>query len=315
MLLQPGQIYFGDAGTLLERAPPTHAVIADAMFGTSPRLCYDWGPDPAGGDPIKHWQHHQPLYELCRHVLRDGGVLAWCQGIKFCEHFASWFGAHGLWPLCRNGSECRNWTSYHLWVVQTKEKQAIPLPTEYKWIRYGKLPVYSVHPCPKPWQEPAYLIEHLTKPGDLIIDPFCGLGSTLVAAERLNRRWIGIDKSAAYCDYARNAVMEIMMKVLDESNFWQTVMKRVPHVVLCFASWCNDCHRLRTHMQGMHTGFSYQQIRLAQLNVDSCPHLVEELGITSVPTLLIFRRGQVLARILGQRSETDLMDMLRYFSV
>jgi len=38
-----------------------------------------------------------------------------------------------------------------------------------------------------------YLMEKVTKPGELVLDPFCGSGTFLEAAERLGRRWIGID--------------------------------------------------------------------------------------------------------------------------
>ncbi|MBP7053130.1 MAG: site-specific DNA-methyltransferase [Phycisphaerae bacterium] len=47
------------------------------------------------------------------------------------------------------------------------------------------------------------LVSCLSKPGDLILDPFCGSGATCVAARMLGRRFIGIDISPAYCEIAR----------------------------------------------------------------------------------------------------------------
>ena len=48
-----------------------------------------------------------------------------------------------------------------------------------------------------PTQKPLALLERIIKtssnPGDLVLDPFCGCGTTIEAAEKLKRRWIGID--------------------------------------------------------------------------------------------------------------------------
>lgn len=50
-----------------------------------------------------------------------------------------------------------------------------------------------------PTQKPLALLERIiagsSSPGDLVLDPFCGSGTTLVAARRLGRRWLGIDSS------------------------------------------------------------------------------------------------------------------------
>jgi len=55
-----------------------------------------------------------------------------------------------------------------------------------------------------PTQKPVGLIEKLIKkhPCDIIIDPFVGSGTTLVAAKKLGRQWIGIEISEKYCDIA-----------------------------------------------------------------------------------------------------------------
>jgi len=50
-----------------------------------------------------------------------------------------------------------------------------------------------LHPTQKPIEALAPLIEAFTKPGDLVLDPFSGSGSTLVAAQQLGRDWTGIE--------------------------------------------------------------------------------------------------------------------------
>lgn len=51
----------------------------------------------------------------------------------------------------------------------------------------------KLHPTQKPVQALRPLIEAFTKPGELVMDPFCGSGSTLAAAQKLGRDWIGIE--------------------------------------------------------------------------------------------------------------------------
>jgi len=52
-----------------------------------------------------------------------------------------------------------------------------------------------LHPTQKPVEALTPLIEAFSKPGDLVLDPFCGSGSTLVAARELDRDFLGIELS------------------------------------------------------------------------------------------------------------------------
>jgi site-specific DNA-methyltransferase (adenine-specific) len=64
------------------------------------------------------------------------------------------------------------------------------------------------HPAPFPVELPEKLIELYTFAGDLVLDPFMGSGSALVAAARLGRRYVGYDTDPAYVELARRRVAE-----------------------------------------------------------------------------------------------------------
>ena len=59
-----------------------------------------------------------------------------------------------------------------------------------------------------PTQKPVALLERLvamaSNPGDLVLDPFCGCGTTVMAAQKLGRRWAGIDISSFACHLVRD---------------------------------------------------------------------------------------------------------------
>jgi DNA modification methylase len=64
------------------------------------------------------------------------------------------------------------------------------------------------HPAPFPVELPEKMIELYTFADDLVLDPFMGSGSTLVAASRLGRRYVGYDLDAGYVELARARVLE-----------------------------------------------------------------------------------------------------------
>ena len=64
------------------------------------------------------------------------------------------------------------------------------------------------HPALFPEALPARLIQCFTKPGALVLDPFAGVGSTLIAAARANRRAVGIEISEEYVEIARRRISQ-----------------------------------------------------------------------------------------------------------
>ncbi len=99
---------------------------------------------------------------------------------------------------------------YNRWV---KENERKPKPDDvvYEVIGQALDSVWDIKPVdPKsmerlgyPTQKPVELLKRIitasSKEGDIILDPFCGCGTTLSASQKLKRRWIGIDVSPTAC--------------------------------------------------------------------------------------------------------------------
>lgn len=70
-------------------------------------------------------------------------------------------------------------------------------------VRYGRDPERYGHPTQKPTELLRMLVSQYTQAGELVLDPFCGVGSTLAAAREEGRRSIGIELDPTFAQTAR----------------------------------------------------------------------------------------------------------------
>jgi len=63
------------------------------------------------------------------------------------------------------------------------------------------------HPCPIPYEVAEKIVLLTTKEGDLVIDPFAGSGTILLAAKNNNRRYLGFEIDKVYFDYANKLLL------------------------------------------------------------------------------------------------------------
>ena len=70
------------------------------------------------------------------------------------------------------------------------------------------------HPTQKPLKLIEYLIKIHSNEFDLVLDPFIGSGTTAVACEKLNRRWIGIEINPKYCEITKERICNTQLKLL-----------------------------------------------------------------------------------------------------
>lgn len=75
------------------------------------------------------------------------------------------------------------------------------------------IPQTHDHPTPKPVELVEWFIRLHTMPGDTIIDPFCGAGSSLRAAKDLGRKAIGIEIEEKYCHIAAERMNQEVLAI------------------------------------------------------------------------------------------------------
>lgn len=72
------------------------------------------------------------------------------------------------------------------------------------------------HPCPKPFKWMSWLVSRTAVKNDLILDPFCGSGTTLIAAKLFHYKCIGIEIEEKYCEIAAKRCSQTVMPLFSE---------------------------------------------------------------------------------------------------
>ncbi len=171
-------------------------------------VCCDWQSSPAVGTVLKRHFHVQNRITWQREKGR-GALSNWKNGMEDI-----WF-----------ATKSKNYT-FNVEDVKIRRKVIAPYKVDGKpkdweetengnfrntypsnfWddisIPYWSMPENTAHPTQKPEKLLAKLILASSNPGDIILDPFLGSGSTSVTAKKLGRHYIGVEQNEQYCVWA-----------------------------------------------------------------------------------------------------------------
>ena len=104
-----------------------------------------------------------------------------------------------------------------------------------------------------------------------------------------------------------------MLKHVDENNFevLRNFGQLARRLVDFFATWCGPCQMLGPVLERI--GNSRADFDIAKVDVDQAQELAFKYGIEVVPTMLIFKNGQVMNTLEGFRSESEIVEeMAKY---
>ena len=219
---EPVRVVQGDCLDVLRSLPDgcVDAVITDPPYGVGLGI----GNDKRGGSPDK------------RHGLAKSGYVggsdtykeflsvvppAVRECLRLADRMAVFTGPH-LWELPKADAVgavyCPSAVGRNAWGF----KNLLPV------LLYGKAPDLhkgakeptvwrsteraqpNGHPCPKPVSWMRWLVRLCTRPGELVLDPFAGSGTTAVACLAEGRRCLLVEKEPAYAEICRRRVREAM---------------------------------------------------------------------------------------------------------
>ena len=93
------------------------------------------------------------------------------------------------------------------------------------------------------------------------------------------------------------------------SDEFKTVINEGNVVVDFFATWCGPCKMLSPVMDEISNELS--DINFYKVDVDKNEDIAREYGIMSIPTIIIFENGKVVNTLVGLRSKTELIDVIK----
>lgn len=129
------------------------------------------------------------------------------------------------------------------------------------------------------------------------------------ATNRIPDRRAGAPARCGRC-HAPLATATAPVTVTD-ADFDATVLRATTPVLLdCWAAWCGPCRAIAPVVDELARDYAGRVV-VGKLDVDANPTTAARFGIRSIPTLLVFRGGQVVDRVVGVAPRAAIEDRLR----
>lgn len=100
-----------------------------------------------------------------------------------------------------------------------------------------------------------------------------------------------------------------MAKVVTNANFADIISAGEPVMVDFWATWCGPCRAISPIVDEIATEYE-GRATVAKCNVDDCDEVAANCGIRSIPTLLFYKNGELVDRIVGAAPKSAITEKL-----
>jgi len=98
--------------------------------------------------------------------------------------------------------------------------------------------------------------------------------------------------------------------IINDNSFEQEVLKSESLTLVDFwAEWCGPCKMIGPALEEISEEMK-NEIRITKLNIDENPSTPQQYGVRGIPTLLLFKNGEVVAEKFGSLSKTKLTEWI-----
>ena len=100
------------------------------------------------------------------------------------------------------------------------------------------------------------------------------------------------------------------MEIINEQQFSQKVLSSNKLVLVdFFATWCGPCHMIAPILEQV-SKESNGEYEVYKVDIDQNENLARSYGIMSIPTMILFKDGQIVDKMIGFRPKNQIVDVL-----